>query len=365
MTMLRLVADDLTRALDASAQFAGGGKVIPVFLGNRLPENPLEEFALDTASRETDGASAAAIASRTAHIVAPSRGSTSFKKVDSLLRGHPGAELAAVLRAIPGVRCVVAPAFPFHGRVTRGGHQYVRLDGAWHRTGEDLGEALESRGIEVRLMKPGEPVPAGTSLWDCETDEDLRRIARAGAELSEPLLWCGSGGLAAAISQRNNPWVAPGRIGRPLLGLFGSDHPVTAAQLCACGEDVLLLRDLGAANSGLVSRRLGDTGVCHVRVDLPHGVGRFVASARIAEELYELTRHVPQPGSLLVVGGETLRSLCLALATDHLGVFGQLMPGVPVSRMAGGLWDGTEVISKSGAFGGDQLLREIAARRGP
>jgi uncharacterized protein YgbK (DUF1537 family) len=101
-----------------------------------------------------------------------------------------------------------------------------------------------------------------------------------------------------------------------------------------------------------------------VRLDLPAGLGRPEASVRIAVEIEKLTQCIPSPATLLVVGGETLRSLCIALGTDHLEVAGQLMPGVPVSRMVGGRWDGTGVISKSGAFGGERLLLEIAPRSG-
>jgi uncharacterized protein YgbK (DUF1537 family) len=368
MTKLRLVADDLTGALDSGARFSGAGRVVPVYLSHRLPAVFPGEFALDCASRELDSTAAAAIAARTAHILSPASGTISFKKVDSLLRGNPGSELAAVLRAIPRARCVIAPAFPFHGRVTRAGLQFVRQGGAWERTGQDLRATLESQGIEAPLLKPGDCVPAGTSLWDCETDDDLLEIARSVGRLSEPVLWCGSGGLAAALAPLAGSLIPAREIGRPLLGVFGSDHPVTAAQLRECGEDVVRLRDFGPENSKLISERLASAGVCHVRLDLPSGLGRSEASARIAREIERLAREIPRPASLLVVGGETLRSLCVALGTDHLEVAGQLMPGVPVSRMVGGRWGGIGVISKSGAFGGARLLLEIippAERWGP
>jgi uncharacterized protein YgbK (DUF1537 family) len=364
MMKLRLVADDLTGALDAGAQFAGEGRVIPVYMGHRLPGVLPEEFAVDLASREREGVAAAAIASASAHLLAPASGSLPFKKVDSLLRGNPGLEIAAVLRALPGVRCVIAPAFPFQGRVMRGGLQYVLREGVWLRTGEDLGAILESQGIAVRRVKAGEAVAAGVSLWDSETDDDLRRIADSGVLSAEPTLWCGSGGLAGCLAPSNGPFLPAARIGRPFLGIFGSNHPVTSAQLLACGEDVLGLRDFGPASSRLVCDRLAGGGVCHVRIDLPPGLDRPGASARIAAAIGELTRCIPMPRSVLVAGGETLRALCVALETDHLELVGQLMPGVPVSRMVGGSWDGAEVISKSGAFGHSSLLQEMAPHRG-
>jgi uncharacterized protein YgbK (DUF1537 family) len=363
MKPLRLIADDLTGALDSAAQFARPGRMIPVFLSHGPQAGLPAEFALDTASREVDSSGAEAIAALNAPLLAPSRGEISFKKVDSLLRGHPGRELSATLRAVPVERCVIAPAFPFHGRITRGGLQFVRRDGSWHRSGEDLRATLESRGMPVRLMRPGDPVPMGISLWDAETDDDLGRIALCGAESPGPVLWCGSGGLAAALSAPAMPLVALSRLGRPMLGLFGSDHPVTAAQLGACGDDVLGLVGGAAANAPRISAMLGGGGICLVRFDLADGVSRSEASASIAREIGELTRHIRPPGSLVVAGGETLRSLCLSLGTDHLCVSGQVAPGVPVSRMVGGHWDGVEIISKSGAFGDDALLLRIASRR--
>jgi len=359
MKPLRLIADDLTGALDSAAQFAAPGREIPVYLGHTLPARLPTEFAMDSASREGEAGAAVAIAARLAPLLAPENGAISFRKVDSLLRGHPGLVLAATLDTLRAAHCMLAPAFPFHGRVTRGGLQYVLRKGAWERAGEDIRATLESRGLPVSLARPGDPVPRGISLWDAESDDDLRRIALSGSVLGEPVLWCGSGGLAAALAAPGSAPLPVSGIGRPMLGLVGSDHPVTEAQLCACG--VLVLREGGAAEASRVSDVMEERGSCLVRFDLPRGVSRAGASEHIARGISGLTRHLRQPRSLLVVGGETLRSLCLSLGTDHLCVVGQILPGVPVSCMVGGRWDGAEVVSKSGAFGDETLLLWISS----
>jgi uncharacterized protein YgbK (DUF1537 family) len=358
MKPLRLVADDLTGALDASAQFSGPERAIPVFMDPRLPAAPPEEFAVDGATREKDGPSAGATAGRLAPILALGPGVLSFKKLDSLLRGHPGLEIAATMRAVTARHCLIAPAFPFHGRATRGGLQFLLSDGMWSRVGEDLLAVLRSFGISAQLRKPGEPVPEGISLWDAETDEDLRRIVVCGKKLHDPVLWCGSGGLAAALSDSASNEIPAARLDRPMLGIFGSDHPATGAQLAACGN-MLRLRACGDAEARSVSERLEKDGVCLVSFELPSGLARPEASRRIARETDELMRRIPAPRSLLVAGGATLRTLCLSLGADHLRVVGQVIPGVPVSLMAGGRWDGVQVISKSGAFGDDGLLLRL------
>ena len=61
----------------------------------------------------------------------------------------------------------------------------------------------------------------------------------------------------------------------------------------------------------------------------------------------------------MVAGGETLRGLCIALGAESLVVQGRAVPGVPVSRINGGAWDGVTIVSKSGAFGHATLLREL------
>jgi len=363
MTQLRLVADDLTGALDAAAQFVTPRRAIPVFLNGRLPASLPADFAIDGGTREKDGASAAAVGASHAALLAAGPGAIAFKKVDSLLRGHPGLELAATVRAMGAAYCVIAPAFPLHGRVTRGGLQFALRDGSWHRVGEDLRATLESLGMTVQLRRPGEPVPEGISLWDAESDGDLLRVAGGGENLPAPVLWCGSGGLAAALSDGEVP--AAGELVRPILGLFGSDHPTTATQLGACGGHALRLLDGGAGGAALVSARLAGAGVCLVSFHLRPGLGRPEASGRIAHEIAELTKRIQPPRSLFVAGGETLGALCLALGTDHLNVVGQVIPGVPLSIMSGGRWDGVHVVSKSGAFGEDMLLRRILSLGGP
>ena len=359
MTQVRIIADDLTGALDTAAQFAAPNHAIPVFLNGHLPATLPRAFAIDAATREKDSTAAVAVATHDAPLLAPKTGAIAFKKLDSLLRGHSGLELAATMRAVRVPHCLIAPAFPFHGRVTRGGRQLVLRAGSWHPMGEDLCATLESHGLAVRLARAGEPVPEGISLWDAESDADLRLIAEAGRKVPAPVLWCGSGGLAAALAGGKVPVV--GGLDRPILGLFGSDHPATAAQLGACRENVLTLKDGGGASAALLAARLKGAGVCLVAFDLPTGMARFAASELIAREIAQLTGLIPPPRSLLVSGGETLRALCQSLGTNHLDVIGQMVPGVPVSVMCGGHWDKVQVTSKSGAFGQDMLLQRLLA----
>ncbi|MGG5808578.1 four-carbon acid sugar kinase family protein [Falsiroseomonas sp. CW058] len=340
---LRLLADDLTGALDSAAEFTAACGPVEVRWDGRVPAG---SFALDAGTRERPESEAAARMAALAPALAGE--GTAFRKIDSLLRGHVAAELGACLASRAWARCVVAPAFPAQGRVTRGGVQWVR----------DAGGALVPAG-DLRAALGALP---GVTIHDAETEDDLARIVAEARCLPGPVLWCGTGGLAGALA---GAAVRPDlHLAGPVLGLFGSDNPATARQLAACDDLVLRIADGGAGDAARVARRLAGDGVAMVAPALPAGLPRTEAAARIAEAFAALTARLPPPATLLVAGGETLRMLCAALGASALRATGLVLRGVPRSLLVGGRWDGTLVISKSGAFGADALWRDLLASNG-
>lgn len=302
---LRLLADDLTGALDSAARFVPLAGPIAVVWTDHLPPGPV---AIDGGTRDLPEGAAGAMIEQFAPLLAG--GSPAFKKIDSLLRGHVAQELAGCMRFFD--HCVLAPAFPFQGRITRGGRQLVRAVDGWCDTGVDL---------------PG--------MRDAETDADLDAIVAEGRGLPGRVLWCGTGGLAGALAGRRpvpRPALLP-----PILALIGSDHPVSRAQLAAVPPPLR-----------------GSVVTC----DLPTGTDRHLARQQIAAALTAALRD-QRPGTLFVAGGATLRDLCDALGVSHLEVDGELEPGVPTSVMRGGSWDGQRLISKSGAFGDAGFLARL------
>jgi len=146
---------------------------------------------------------------------------------------------------------------------------------------------------------------------------------------------------------------------RPVLGLFGSDQPATVAQLAACAPHWTVLADGGPASAAIIARGLATAARALASFIHPFNTSRNVAGDRIAQTLQHLTNRLHPPGTVVAAGGETLRSLCVALGATSLEVQGRMMPGVPHSVMRGGRWDGVSVISKSGAFGHPHLLRKL------
>ncbi|WP_152046774.1 four-carbon acid sugar kinase family protein [Aureimonas psammosilenae] len=361
---LRLLADDLTGALDSAAAFGTLDSPVPVTwkMGNTLPHGPL---AFDTGTREADPRRAAETVKRVASPLFALPDALAYKKVDSLLRGSEAEEIAAVLEHNLFSRCVIAPAFPAQGRVSRGGRQGMAMpDGRWEALRTDLAARLEEAGHAVARCDPGDPMPLGVSFWNSESDADLDMVAAA-ASHGEGILFVGSGGLAAALARRfvrPHEAAAPPRRG-PLLGLFGTDHPVMLAQLEAVTGHRLVIETADHADA--VQHLLQTTGTAFVTVALPDETPRATAAIRIGQVLGELATRLAPPGTLMVAGGETLRGLCEALGTQRLDVVGEIMPGIPRSRLVGGRWDGTDVISKSGAFGAPSLLATLLAADTP
>ena len=364
---LRLLADDLTGALDTAAELTAlCGPVQVLWDGATAAAVPPGSVALDCGTREASRDMAVARVRTLAPMLAVAGAGIAYKKVDSLLRGHFAAELAACFGLGAWPSCILAPAFPAQGRITRGGRVLVRQPGGGYSPAGagDLLAALAAEGLPARTGSPDMASPPhGITVCDAETEDDLARLAALGRRAQGPVLWCGSGGLAHALA--GTATVRPARmLQAPVLGLFGSDQAATARQLAACGPCWFRLADGGSAEAARIARRMDTDGVALVSLDLPLGMGRDEAARRIEAAFTELTRHLPRPGTLLAAGGETLRALCRGLGARSLRTTGLVAPGVPRSVMQGGAWDGIAIVSKSGAFGGDPLWRDLLAGNG-
>jgi D-threonate/D-erythronate kinase len=263
------------------------------------------------------------------------------------------------MRAGPWRFCVLAPAFPYQGRITRAGRQYRSDSSGWIAVSDDLAAGLRAFGGSAHRGLGDTDLLPGITVLDAGTDEDLRRIVATGRRCSGPVLWAGTGGLAQALTgDYSRPALSP--LPRPILGLFGSDQPVTAGQLAACEPHWLHIEDHAFDP---IPRRLNEAGLALVSFRVPPDTPRASAAARIAIAITRLIDRVEPPGTVVVAGGETLRSLCGAVGARALSVQGRLVPGVPQSVMQGGRWNGVTVVSKSGAFGHTSLLRELILER--
>ncbi len=370
MKTIRILADDLTGALDTAASFSGE---VPVFI-DRAPErdDPGWDVPVGVVATATRDVPAGALPAHLEPVLDWFRsGDLAYKKVDSLLRGNSFSEILWLLGegGFPGA--VFAPAFPQQGRLTFEDRQWIVKPGR-----DDLPVARLSEGFEGRRTVNGAR-PEGTDIWipEVRRDADLDRIADLASDPDQRRrLWSGSAGLAQALARRHG--LAPGEAaGRPVRAA-GTTLLISASFQPAFREQWALLKaDLPtpAIAEGALAEEIGRA-IDHVRAGALDG--RFDLSPRHAmapEEALALLRlnvgrivgEVPRPGRLRIVGGDTLLSLCRATGAQGLLAGASVRPGWGCATLVGGCWDGTGCDTRSGAFGEPDDLIRIMRLSGP
>ena len=245
MTTLRLIADDLTGALDTAAEFVPLTGAVSVYWNESLPNAFSGSAALDSGTREKSAAEATTTVSGMARHLSPA--DIAYKKIDSLLRGHTMAELAACWGVGAWDHCIVAPAFPHEGRITKRGIQLRReASGNWTPV-SDLMALATAGGLDVQAGGTKGPLRKGVYLFDAETNEDLSRIADCGRAAAGRVL-----GAVAPVSRRL--WSAESMRVRPPCpapswACSGPTSPLPPANLRLV--DVIGLRSLAAAKPAL------------------------------------------------------------------------------------------------------------------
>lgn len=389
-----LIADDLTGALDAGAGFAMAG------LRTVMPFGPTSTVALpvgvdvvifNTASREGD-ASVARERSREAALRLVGDGvSLVYKKIDSVLRGHPGPEVSGVLDGIaiahPTARALVAPAFPAQGRTTVNGVQLVN------------GVPVPSH--DGRLDHALTPAVDFCDIRDASTEDDLQLIARDEVANGR-FLWVGSAGLASKIVDafRSTETVSETRSigirhhvpdGEPNLGgvwnsvrpdrvvvVAGTVHPSTVLQVEALAYDGWRHVAYDIVNPGSwpdahdvlrTIAKAGSRGVVlstHANLSGYPQSGGVLAPELMGNALAVLDRIAAIVARLLmdgrtalvVTGGETAYHLFTGIGVTAVEVTGQALPGIPIGVMdAGG--HRVRIATKSGGFGGPDALGHV------
>ena len=355
---LRILADDLTGALDCAAAFGAG---VPVHLGQ--PES-IEAPAIDIVATATRDVPADQLPTLLAPSLAWLRGAdVAFKKVDSLLRGNTLDEVDWLARQAPFAGLALVPAFPAQSRLTEGGQQWWRqADGTRSAVAASMADSLRARGWRVDTGSTPPDLLHGAVAWvpDVLSDSDLDTVA-AHALNNSGWLWCGSAGLAHALARRlpaqaQAPTHTPSA--GPVMLVSASHHAISREQWrvlrgargsdCHAAENPQSLQTDAAHYPALIDLSARE----HLTPER--------AAALLHVQTQAIATHAPRPRVLVVVGGDTLLSLCHALGATGLQSEVALdRPGWGCARMVGGRWDGLVCHTRSGAFGGPQDLLEV------
>lgn len=413
MPLLLIIADDFTGALDTGVQFAARG------IETRVVVGPEADFSADTAkvlvvdseTRHLPAAEAYAAVAQLTKRAAAGGVRYLYKKTDSALRGNIGAELAAVLDESGCERLPFLPAYPQIGRITKGGIHYI--DGVpvtespfggdpfapvkHARVTELLAEQCASPAYSFPALKAGDAVPQekGILIFDASSAADLLHTGRCLYEQGGLSVMAGCAGFGtvlpellgiAAAAPCREPQLDP-----RLLVVCGSVNPITQAQLDTAekgGFTRLRLTPRQKLEPGYWTEPEGRAALADIETILaanPYciietndlggnrptaeyaaamGMDTEMLRVRIASGLGHMVGQLftsPALGTLLLTGGDTLLQCMNCVGAKELTPICELEKGVVLASFT---YNGCtrHIITKSGGFGQENLLMELAVR---
>ncbi|MBS1875783.1 MAG: hypothetical protein JSU00_21385 [Acidobacteria bacterium] len=321
------LADDLTGALETGAQLAAEG--LEALVCARPPFDASAEAVV--LNLETRHLSASAAEQRVREAVALRRNARIYLKTDSTLRGSIAESLRALKDEFPGRAIAYIPAYPAMGRTVRHGVLYV--------DGVPLAETAFARDPlnPIRSSSVVDLAAGIAVVHDGENEQDL--VASASALAPSAAIIAGTAGFVGH-------WVRSlglTRLTRPItpkassgLIVVGSRHPVAIAQAkAAAGAPAWPLFQLPSAI-------------------LPDPLEVAAAAAAQVRQRLEAT----PDSALIVVGGDTAAAILKELGCRTARPIGELLPGVPVSRIEA-LGRSFTLVTKAGGFGNPQTLLHI------
>lgn len=413
--MIFILADDLTGANDTGAQYTNEGYRTVMLADGDLEYlaqsgERYEVVSVNMNTRILPPDTACEQVRRYAQKLAGCEVEYIYKKVDSLMRGNPAQEIEAMMEALHIPVAVVSPGIADYCRVVRGG----KLQTLSGRRAEDVVDIVAlfkqhtqkrvvnlSAGLlrqgagAIREALYGEKAPPGGEtvvVVDAETDEDYDAICEGFAFLGGDVLFCGSAGLARALSRKKQSAGQAGRQNaqgapRRILVVIGSRNAATARQvetLCdkrqvskvVIPSEKLLGEDKPEVIAGVIGEvegRLagGQTLVVLVTAALLQpagGVDHTLQegtrdSLAIMDAFGEMVQKICGANRFDVVissGGDTSMVILKSIRAKGIKVISEIMPGIPCGRILGGDLDNTLMITKSGGFGHtDSLVRVV------
>ena len=406
-----IIADDLSGAADCAVGCTNHGLHAVVALGDDGAEIDADVLAVDGDTRRLQPEHAAQEAARLLRKHCGDGTALLYRKFDSTLRGHVGAELARTIEVRRAMNpdhgrvvAVFAPAFPAAGRTTIDGQQLlhgrpleetaiahledsaVSSDVCALMERADLRAALvglsQIRG-EVEALRNSMRAMANdvdVLVCDAETDEDLSIVAEASMILGRGTVWAGSAGLARFLPRAAGLTGSRADLSRrtfvtqPALFVVGSGSPTSReqAELLAARSDTIDVRIppeiLLAGKQSLEWRdyQLRIESALNQRRDLvvlPEAGPQLDRSMgiKLAASLAELVRpFAGVVGSLVVTGGETARAVFDAWGINRLHIVGEVEPGLPFSLTSG--WSRElAVLTKAGGFGSAETFLRCRA----
>ena len=391
-----VIADDFTGSNDTGVQIRRRGVPVGVVLSADSLQDDCS-YVIDTESRALPPEEAYKTLSEHLAKVEFSSFRHVLKKVDSTLRGSIGAEVAAVEAVMKPDWILFAPALPDLGRTTEGAvHKLngvpvaqtemardpsapVRQDNVQALLQEVFSEPV--RHISIQELEGGKLDFSGARIFasDAASNGHLDVLVKSALASGKRILWVGSAALADALLRTEHTVC-------PALAVVASLSQVSREQLlwaqkqgaqlvCVPMDDLILRRkspeqiaqeaveflqngkDVLLASSASVDREEGfaktDKAASEAGMD-PKDV--CVITQETMGRIARLILDACRPSGVFLTGGDTAISFIRSLEASGSWIDTELALGIPMMRLRGGPFDGLKIVTKAGAFGGQDAI---------
>jgi D-threonate/D-erythronate kinase len=253
-----------------------------------------------------------------------------YKKTDSTLRGNIGAELRALYHLYGGPIAYV-PAYPEMGRTVVDGSLLVHgIPVAETPFGRDPLNPVACSEVRALLHPACDCV-----VFDGDTPDHVREAAHTILTSGTFRIIAGPGAIAGAIARLlGNPATLTWPPIPTCLVVNGSRHEISRRQIENAAFDQ------------------------HWRLfhpQIPPGAHPLHVARCVGAQVRDTLEQHPCNG-LLVFGGDTAYGILESLGSPPLRPIGEIVPGVPISRI-----DGRRelLITKAGGFGQPDLINRL------
>lgn len=402
-----ILTDDLSGGMNIGVEFSGAGMQTLLVQDVVQPGTDSQVLIFNTETRNAPPEMAYKKVLTAAQELRRYAPLIVVKKIDSLLRGGIGQEIAAVVDAFAFDKCLLVAASPKMGRTTLKGQQYIenhlletvrqQVDPTSTVEGSDVQAILRSQAalpldlIDIDVVRQGTDAiqariresDACILVADCAMQEDLNTVVEA-AYVAGVRFFAGTYGMGEALTQLFN---APRS---PLLFVVGSLSTAAYQQVFRLREELpcqhiqieyteSFLDDPVAVFAAQYRSRFAEAMQQSEYIILQlatypeqveqlwgwaaqRGLSRGDVSARIAGLLHEIVGPVPPPvRGCVATGGATAHSLFALMQAEGLRLEArEVLPGTPGARIVGGLLDGCPFVAKPGSQGGEDALIRLA-----
>lgn len=410
-----IIADDLTGAVDTGVQFRKKKLETLVVTGS---ENIGRSFrvadvvVVDTESRFDDKIAAYTKAFEVASTAKSLNISHFYKKLDSTMRGNPGAEISGIMDALDIAVTFLVPALPLYGRTTRDGKVLVNgillaetlyAKDPKNPVNESYIPAILSEQSDKKIAVIDlETLHGGTDILeqtisrlikkstriiviDAETDSDLSLIAGLISNRKDRKLFAGCSGLAEKLA----PLLVDNKKNKSNIVFAGSVNKTTADQLIfATGKLQVSITDIKplkviskknikekkrilklaseavTAGNDLIIRSAASEEAVKETLEKGRkkGLEDFRISDLIAEFIGELAADIIRKNKLngiVLTGGDTAIKTLKHLKVNSIAIEGEIVHGIPYGQLNRKRFRDLKVVTKAGGFGSQDAIVQI------